>query len=177
LLSDQTLPRGQPKRMTALLNERLHALLPRGQYATMIYLVVDPVKRTVAWCSAGGPAPVFVAPGQQIDLDGCGLPLGVKPNTVYRSHRMRLPDAGVLAVFSDGLFECGGQAPDVSRSAIAEALADAARQAATGPLAPVAQEATQRLARLREDCRCPGHSDDIVAICVAFGPRVPEAVP
>ena len=46
----------------------------------------------------------------------------------------------------------------------------AAQQAATQLLPQVAEQATQKLALLREHYPCQGHSDDIVAICVAFAP-------
>ena len=69
LLSDKTLPRGQPTRMTALLNERLHLLLPRGLYATMVYLHIDAGRRLVAWCGAGGPPPLLVSVDRADDLE------------------------------------------------------------------------------------------------------------
>jgi hypothetical protein len=85
---------------------------------------------------------------------------------------MTLPDAGVLAVFSDGLFESGGRDIDIPRAAMAGALAQPARFAASGDHAAAAREGVARLDALRDLCPCPGHSDDIVAICIAFGPRV-----
>jgi sigma-B regulation protein RsbU (phosphoserine phosphatase) len=172
LLSDQTLPRGQPTRLTALLNERLHVLLPCGQYATMVYLQIDPARRRVAWCGAGGPPPLLVSPSRTDDLETRGVPLGVKPRTVYQRRWMTLPDAGVLAVFSDGLFESGGRDIDVPRAAMAGALAQPARFAASGDHAAAAREGVAQLDALRDLYPCPGHSDDIVAICIAFGPRV-----
>jgi sigma-B regulation protein RsbU (phosphoserine phosphatase) len=168
LLSDQTLPRCQPTRMAAVLNERLHALLPRGQYATMVYLNVDPRRSCVVWCGAGGPPPLLVSADRTDDLDSRGLPLGVRADTKYRPRWMRLPDAGVLAVFSDGLFESGGRDPDVPRAALAAALAEPARLAANGDLAAAANEGTVRLEALRYRFPCHGHSDDVMAVCVAF---------
>jgi phosphoserine phosphatase RsbU/P len=170
LLSDQTLPRGRPTRMTALLNERLHLLLPRGLYATMVYLHIDARRRLVAWCGAGGPPPLLVSVDRADDLETRGLPLGVRSNGMYRRRWMRLPEAGILAVFSDGLFESGGQDPDVPREATAGSLAEPAALAKRGDLAAAAQEATVRLEGLRDRYPRRGHSDDVMAICVAFGP-------
>jgi phosphoserine phosphatase RsbU/P len=170
LLSDPTLPRGQPTRMAALLNERLCALLPRGQYATMVYLSIDPRGRSVAWCGAGGPPPLLVSADRADDLDSRGLPLGVRPAAAYRRRWMRLPEAGVLAVFSDGLFESGGLAPDVPRAAMAGELAEPVCLAAKGDLVAAAREAAVRLEALRDRYPCSGHSDDVLAVCVAFGP-------
>jgi phosphoserine phosphatase RsbU/P len=170
LLMDETLPRGQPTRMTAFLNERLHTLLPRGQYATMVYLNVDPGRRRVAWCGAGGPPPLLVSADRADDLDSRGLPLGIRSDTVYQRRWKQLPEAGLLAVFSDGLFESGGRDPDVPRAAMAAALTEPARLAANGDLAAAAQEGTVRLGALRGLYPCHGHSDDVMAVCVAFCP-------
>jgi sigma-B regulation protein RsbU (phosphoserine phosphatase) len=169
LLSEQTLPRGQPTRMTALLNQRLHELLPRGQYATMVYLHIDPGTRSAVWCSAGGPPPMFVSAAHSHDLAGRGLPLGVRAGAVYRRQWMRFPGPGLLTVFSDGLFESGSHDPDVARTDIADALAEPARLAAGGSLMAAARDGVDRLEALRDRHPCPGYSDDIMAICIAFG--------
>ena len=168
LLSEKTLPRADPQRMTTLLNERLHALLPRGQYATMVYLVVDPAKRHVVWCCAGGPPPIVVSPSSFVEFEGTGLPLGVKANALYQTRTTQLPEAGIICVFSDGLFESGAEMPDVPRDAMAQALAEPAEQARAGHLETATQLAIQRLGLLRESYPCPNHSDDIMAVCVAF---------
>jgi hypothetical protein len=83
---------------------------------------------------------------------------------------MRLPEAGILAVFSDGLFECGGQDPDIPREAMAGSLAEPAALASLGDLTAAAREATVRLEGLRDRHPRRSHSDDVMVICVAFGP-------
>ena len=175
LLSETTLPRSQPVRMTELLNERLHLLLSRGQYATMVYLHIDPARQRVTWCGAGGPAPLLVSADRTDHLEAQGLPLGVKPGTIYRQRWMRLPRAGMLAVFSDGLFESGGKGLDVPPAALSDALREPARLAAEGNLADAAEYGTVQLQALRDHYPCPGHSDDVMAICVAFGPVAADA--
>ncbi|MEJ0049056.1 MAG: SpoIIE family protein phosphatase [Rhodospirillales bacterium] len=170
ILSEQTLPRGTPARMMGLLNGRLYTLLPRGQYATMIYAQIDPASHRVAWCSAGGPPPMFVsAAGCQV-LAGSGLPLGVRPGTVYRSRHIRLPEAGILCLFSDGLYEGGAGSADVPPQAIAAALAQPASLAAAGRLSEAGELGARALEALRDRYVCLDHSDDVMAICVALGP-------
>ncbi len=171
ILSEQTLPRGAPRRMTTLLNRRLHALLPRGHYATMIYAQIDPASYRVAWSSAAGPPPIFVsASGDTIDLFGRGLPLGVKVDAAFQSYRACLPGPGILCLFSDGLYECGASAPDISREKIAGALAGAARLAGEARLTEAAQSGVRALESLRDNHVCLDHSDDVMAICAAIGP-------
>ena len=174
ILSEQTLPRGAPARMTHLLNRRLHDLLPRGQYATMVYAQLDPATRRIAWCSAGGPPPMFVSStGEAEELSARGLPLGVKSDAVYRGHHARLAGPGILCMFSDGLYESGAGSPEIAREAIAAALGEAAVLAAAGHLADATRQAARELERLRDRHRCFDHSDDIMAICVALGPSLP----
>jgi sigma-B regulation protein RsbU (phosphoserine phosphatase) len=170
ILSEDALPRGNPVRMTRLLNRRLHTMLPRGQYATMVYAVVDLVAREIEWCSAGGPPPLFVSTSSAEDLPGRGVPLGIKADATYSSQRASLPAAGILCLFSDGLYESGAGSPDIERSDIAAALTHPARLAASGRLAEATQRALAEIEALRERHACLDHSDDVMAVCVAFGP-------
>lgn len=170
ILSEHALPRNNPVRMTSLLNRRLHALLQRGQYATMVYAQVDPIQRRVEWCSAGGPPPLFVAKTGAMDLPGSGLPLGVRAEAAYTARQAALPEPGILCLFSDGLYESGSAAADIGRDTIAAALAQPARLAAAGRLAEATQRAVAELEALRDRHPCPDHSDDVMAVCVAIGP-------
>ena len=176
ILSEQTLPRGAPQRMTALLNRRLHALLPRGHYATMIYAQIDPASYRIAWSSAAGPPPIFVsASGGAIDLSGRGLPLGIKVDATFQGYRARLPGPGVLCMFSDGLYESGPDAPEIPREEIADALAEAARLAGDARLTEAARTGVRGLETLRDRHARPGHSDDVMVICAAIGPAGVES--
>ena len=168
ILSETTLPRGQPTRMTALLNQRLHALLPRGHYATMVFAQLDPSSGRIAWCSAGGPPPLFVSPGATVDLPGRGVPLGITAAARYCGVQGRLIGPGILCLFSDGLYESGAGSADVPRSAIAAALAAPAAMAAAGRLTEAAQHAVLALEALRDSYGCVDHSDDVMAVCLAL---------
>lgn len=170
ILSEQTLPRGMPVRMTSLLNQRLKVLLPRGHYATMIYAQIDPAGRRIAWCSAGGPQPMFVSASGWKDLPGSGLPLGVSAGAKYRGSTATMPEAGVLCMFSDGLYESGPGSEDVPREEIAAALTGPAALAAAGDVAAATDQAIRALEKLRMKYECLDHSDDVMAVCVALGP-------
>ena len=169
-MSEQALPLASPLRMTRLLNRRLHALLQRGQYATMVYLHVEPRIHRVEWCSAGGPPPLFVSAAGGQDLDGRGLPLGVRADVDYRSMTTTLPGAGILCAFSDGLYEGGPGARDITRAEIAAALTLPAQRARQGRLAEATIRATAVLETLRDRHACIDHSDDVLAVCLALGP-------
>jgi len=171
LLSDEALPRAAPTLMAGLLNRRLSALLATGDFATMVYALIDPARHRIAWCSAAGPAPMFVSGRGSREFSARGLPLGVRPNAHYRRNVADLPGPGILCLFSDGLYESGATSPEVPRPAIATALAEPAALAAAGQLAEAAEQATRRLEALRDRYRCGDHSDDVLAVCVAFGAR------
>ena len=81
LLSEQTLPRGPPTRMTDLLNERLHGLLPWGQYATMVYLQIVPARRRVAWCAPAARRRLLVSTEAEPRLEGTRLAAGHQART------------------------------------------------------------------------------------------------
>jgi len=172
ILSESPLPRGLPRHMTSLLNQRLHALLPRGDYATMIYLLADPVQSRVAWCSAGGPPPLYISAGGAQNLDGRGLPLGIKPDAPYQSHTAKFAEPGILCLFSDGLYEGGAGQPDISRAAIAAKLTDAAALAKESRLVEAAELATAELESLGDE-HPTDHVDDVMAVCLALGGNAP----
>ncbi len=170
MLFEQTLPRGMPTRMLDVLNHRLNGMLPRGQYATMVYAHINPVNRRLVWCSAGGPPPLFVSTGGCRVLEGRGLPLGVRPAAVYQRYAADLDRSGMLCLFSDGLYESGAGSADVPQQAIAGALAAPAALAGAGNLREAAELATRELAHLRSRYACRDHSDDVTAVCIALGP-------
>ena len=170
MLFDHTLPRGMPTRMMDVLNSRLYAMLPRGQYATMVYAHINPATHRMVWCSAGGPAPLFVSARGCRELAGRGLPLGVRPGAVYRRYSAELEESGMLCLFSDGIYESGAVSADVPQQAIADALREPAALAQAGLLRQAAELATRELAFLRERHARVDHSDDVTAVCIALGP-------
>ena len=171
ILFEHTLPRGMPTRMMDVLNRRLHGMLPRGQYATMLYAHINPVSHRMVWCSAGGPSPLFVSAQGCRLLESRGLPLGVRPGSIYRRYEADLEGSGVLCLFSDGLYESGARSADVPQQAIADALAAPAALTSAGHLREAADLAASELALLRDRYACANHSDDVTAVCIALGPR------
>jgi sigma-B regulation protein RsbU (phosphoserine phosphatase) len=169
LLSDITMPHQRPGDIVTILNEKLHPLLPCGHYACLVHLCLDPRARRVTWCGAGIPYPLFAGADGSIDLVAPGLPLGVRAASQYEQQQMQLPGPGVLAVFSDGLIECGAEGADIPREAIAAALAPSASLAARGYLSEAAASGVKSLEALRHYYPRGSYADDIVAICIAVG--------
>ncbi|BFO18940.1 hypothetical protein SHKM778_53280 [Streptomyces sp. KM77-8] len=77
--------------------------------ATCVYAVYDPVSRRCTLSRAGHPAPVLIPPGgpaRHLELPS-GPPLGMG-GLPFESAELHLPDASVLAFYTDGLVESRG---------------------------------------------------------------------
>ncbi|MTJ84232.1 MAG: fused response regulator/phosphatase [Telmatospirillum sp.] len=93
-----------PAGYLAVLNGRLVDLLPRGQFATMILVVVDNRLGHLTFSAAGAPTPVIANPA--VDrLDSSGLPLGVSHAARYDNQRCPFPEGASLFLYSDALIE------------------------------------------------------------------------
>lgn len=94
-----------PAGILAILNRALTGMLPRGQFATMAYAVVDTVADTLIIASAGAPPPIV---GDDGGVEQCvtrGLPLGVVADAEYVNVAMAFPKGRFLVLYSDALIE------------------------------------------------------------------------
>ncbi|OAN53237.1 PP2C family protein-serine/threonine phosphatase [Magnetospirillum moscoviense] len=99
-------PGADPAALLTRLNESLVDVLPRGQFATMLYAVCDTVAETLVFSSAGATAPIVIAPDGRARLHpASSLPLGVRRATVYGNVELAFPKGAALMLYSDGLSE------------------------------------------------------------------------
>jgi len=151
--------RGRPGSFLGELNRRLEDVLPVGQYATMLYGILDVRARQFTYAAAAAPAPVKVALDDLGSLvgDGSGLPLGVAAGGAYGERKMAFLPGDLLFMASDALAESpdeggtrigGGGVVDLVRGTVAGGAINV-----DGVLAPF-------LATVRR----PLH-DDLTAIC------------
>lgn len=125
LIHEDRMLHRDPPRLLSMLNQRLVRLLPPGQFATFMYLLVDHAADEVRFASAGAPPAVLVQgnTGRAELCDASGLPLGIAADASYKLHGWRFPSASTLLLFSDGLSEFprsdGGRIGD---EGLAEAL-------------------------------------------------------
>lgn len=96
-----------PAQLLAMLNLKLTKLLPRGQFATFLYVIIDHVAGRLRFASAGAPPMIIVSGiGEPPRLCGIsGLPLGIEAGAKYRVHARDFPMDSMLLLFSDGLSE------------------------------------------------------------------------
>jgi sigma-B regulation protein RsbU (phosphoserine phosphatase) len=94
-----------PSELLARVNWSIMDEVPAGKYVTMIYGVLDPVRRSLTFANAGHPWPVLV------DGDGArsiptreGIPLGLRPGR-YSDETLTLAPGARLLFYSDGITE------------------------------------------------------------------------
>lgn len=96
-----------PVGLLEMLNERLAAVLPPGQFATFLYIVVDTTGGRISFASAGAPPPIvtFGLDGPAVLVEVSGLPLGVVRGAKYQINDRPFGPGSMLVLFSDGLTE------------------------------------------------------------------------
>jgi len=100
---------GAPDRQLSALNDQLHDVLPVGQFATMMFAMIDTGANTLTYASAGHTAPLLIRGNGQIDIGNSrGLPLGIKKSVDYTIHHTELNKGDALFIYSDALIETPG---------------------------------------------------------------------
>ena len=110
LMRDYPPPLDAPGGYLTRLNARLCDIIPRGQYATMLFGIVDVAARQFTYAASGSPAPVFGrADGSLVTMaDSSGVPLGLSRRAEYEDRVIDLPEDGFLFLYSDVLLEGPG---------------------------------------------------------------------
>ncbi|MBV9561016.1 MAG: fused response regulator/phosphatase [Bradyrhizobium sp.] len=96
-----------PAELTSVLNERLVRLLPPGQFATFMYVVIDHADGELRFASAGAP-PFLLVPGsggRALLCEASGVPLGIERGSRYYLQQHAFPKDSLLFLYSDGLSE------------------------------------------------------------------------
>ncbi len=98
---------GKPELLLRKLNQRLHEVLPPGQFATMFCTMIDFKKREIEYASAGAPPQLFRASAQHRFevISQASLPLGILGDAVYENVKAPFLEGGALVLFTDGLTE------------------------------------------------------------------------
>ena len=94
-----------PAEVLTKLNELLLNDFPAGKFVTMVYAVLDPVARTVAFANAGHLLPLLVdSSGARFLNVERGLPLGLGTGD-YSECQIHLSEGSRLVFYSDGITE------------------------------------------------------------------------
>jgi sigma-B regulation protein RsbU (phosphoserine phosphatase) len=87
------------------LNGVLKDVLPVGQFATVLYGVLDATTDTFTYAAAACPHPVLGVEGDTSLLESAGLVLGVSRKARYVNRTVSLPPGGFVFLYSDALIE------------------------------------------------------------------------
>ncbi len=87
-------------------NRYLADNIPSNRFVTLFYAELDPQSGALSFLNAGHNPPLIVhAAGTVEHLASGGLPLGIKPDAVFREGRTQLQPGDVLVIYSDGVSE------------------------------------------------------------------------
>jgi sigma-B regulation protein RsbU (phosphoserine phosphatase) len=130
-LFDQHPPGNDPAAWMADLNRALKPLLPIGQFATVLYGILDPKAQRFDYAAGGAPSPILLMPGEAPRLlDASGLFLGATLNAEYETISVPFPPSAQLLLYSDAITEAEG--PD-GQMLEEQGLMDLAAQFAPAP--------------------------------------------
>jgi sigma-B regulation protein RsbU (phosphoserine phosphatase) len=151
-----------PARLLSVLNEQLTHLLPRGQFATFLYAVVDHAAGSLRIASAGSPPAIITvgADGPSSLFETSGVPLGIATGIQYEQHVHPFGPGSRLLVFSDGLPEF----PDATGSRIGEPGLVKAVDAAEPGVAP--HDLIDGLCRVSGIADAAVLPDDTTIVCI-----------
>lgn len=95
-----------PHEMLSRLDATLAPLLPKGQFATLFYAVMDVRDNTLTWSSAGAPAPVFLPKdGPPEFLDSRGFLMGLSTSLRRGVNARPMLPGDSLVLYSDAVPE------------------------------------------------------------------------
>jgi sigma-B regulation protein RsbU (phosphoserine phosphatase) len=132
-----------PGEVLTKLNRLLVEDFPAGRFVTMVYAVLDPVKRTLTFANAGHLPPLLItgASAEFLDVER-GIPLGLGRGD-FSEVEVKLPVDSRLVFYSDGITEAENPADEeyglvrlqehfLQTDASAESLLDDVRSFADG---------------------------------------------
>jgi phosphoserine phosphatase RsbU/P len=99
-------PSGDPAAFLSALNVRLHHMLTRGSYATMICAVIDTKAKELRYATAGAHPPLVLdGTGHVYHLPASGLPLGIELSATYDTHTIAFKSGARCLLYSDAMVE------------------------------------------------------------------------
>jgi len=129
------------EQMMSRLNRLLYQNTSASEFATLFYGVVDLETGDLSYSNAGHDFPLIVNGGGAEELGDSGIVLGCLEEFDYHSSRSRIPEAGTLAIYTDGITESESSDGDYyGTGRLREALVRHAEEAAADICAHVIEE-------------------------------------
>ncbi len=92
-----------PATVLAQTDALLRGRLPGTTFVPAVMMVID--EDRIRWCNAGHTPPVLITAAAKRELGGTGLPLGVDPDSGYRTDEATFGAGAHGVAFTDGLTE------------------------------------------------------------------------
>ena len=104
--------------------ERLNRVMERGEMASVVYLVLDPVRWHVSYINAGQPPPAVLEPTGTVKfLDQSSIPLGTRLPRSYDEHELDLMPQSTVLLYTDGIIETRTQGAEARLARLERAVA------------------------------------------------------
>jgi phosphoserine phosphatase RsbU/P len=138
-------------------NRQVYGSAPRERYATLFYGVFDVATRTLNYVNAGhNPPMVLRRDGTVAWLETGGAPVGMFPDSPYRSESVRLERGDLVVAYTDGITEATDLAGE-------EWGVEGLRRAVAGSSAPGAGELVDAIFAAVEEFSRGRQADDATA--------------
>jgi sigma-B regulation protein RsbU (phosphoserine phosphatase) len=150
-----------PAMVLGKLSDRLRALLARGEFATMLYAVIDLAANRLHYASAAAPVLALQTPaGETRFLSTAGLPLAVLDGQSYVQQTVDFPIGASLYLFSDALTETEDETGALWENE--DLLAALTAQKSTASAEAALSQVIDEFRAKRENYL----ADDLTAICI-----------
>ena len=155
-----------PREVVARLGKLVDGMM-EVPFATLVYLVVDPLGRTAQYVVAGHPPPLVRAADGSTTFLGGGrtLPIGVDASLDFVAGEVRFDMGSTVVLYTDGLVERRGMPLDEGMDRLANAVA-------------VSHDDPEKLVDAVIASLTGGHErpDDIAVLALRFAPTVGETL-
>ena len=115
MMSKMPFPHDDPASYLKEINDALVDLIPKGQFATMVYAIVDQETDRVIYSASGSTSPIFghCDNKELITGDASGIPLGITLSAKYTNREVAFPPGSFMFLYSDALIETPGKKSSV----------------------------------------------------------------
>ena len=103
-----SLPGGAANIISDVNRQLVHDVEDSGQFVTMFYLIIDPIKKHLQYVRAGHDPAIFYEPNTDAfeELGGTGMALGVDKNWNVKAYtKTALKNGQIIFLSTDGIWE------------------------------------------------------------------------
>ena len=94
----------------ATLNTQMCAAAELGRFATVLYVILDPIRQRLVYVNAGHPPGILRrADGRTVRLSKASAPLRLFGDSEYSATELRLEPGDWLVLFTDGVTEAANE--------------------------------------------------------------------